>query len=434
MGQIMRYWKWPEKRKAIPGYQDERYGQVEASKKLTYDWTKMPAAPSAVSDEISRLLFDAGLAQKMGYSPSGSWSSLDAVRDAFRDYFEYSRDVVMRFKSDYDSDDWASMIQADLGNDRPVFYRGADRNNNNGHFFVLDGYKKSNNETQYHVNWGWHPDGSGVDGWFALDALIPEGQSNFTGYQMALFNVHPNQDNPDEVEGSDLMIQSVSTNKPSIERGERVLLQVRIKNQGKSESPDSVAHWYLSADSTIDAEDTELGTKAVAALAPGATKFLRKSLQINQKDGVYYLGVCMDAVADETDTTNQCSKGVKLTVAAKPDVKPEPEPKPEPKPDVKPEPKPEPKPVIEPKPEPKPEPEPVIEPKPEPKPEPVVEPIPEFKPEPVVAPESQPDMDTEEIDENKIFFDILGFDFDWDIDQWFHSWFDDADFGFGLFK
>lgn len=429
MGQIMRFWKWPKKRNPIPGYTDNRYGKLKASDKLTYDWTKMPAAPKAVSDEISRLLFDAGLAQKMGYSPSGSWSSLDGVRDAFRDYFKYSSDVVMAFKSDYKSDRWATMIQSDLDNHRPVFYRGADRHNNNGHFFVLDGYKKANNRTEYHVNWGWHPGAGGADGWFALDSLTPEGQGNFTGYQMALFRVHPDRnDVEEEPAGSDLAIASASVSKRTITQGGTVVLQASIKNQGASESAASTVHYYLSTNRAIDVDDAELGTGAVNALAPDAIQAVRKTVKIDRNSGTYYLGVCVDTVADETNTNNQCSKGIKLTVKAKvtpkPDPKPDPEPEPEPKPKPDPEPKPKPDPVVKPKPKP----EPVVEPAPEPEPVVTPEPEPVVDPEPVVAPETQPD--TEETDETEpVLFDILEFGFDWDMDQWFQDWFGETDFG-----
>ena len=118
--------------------------------------------------------------------------------------------------------------------------------------------------------------------------------------------------------------------------------------------------------------------------------------------------------------------------APKPDVKPEPKPtpKPTPKPDVKPEPAPAPKPVPDVRPAPRPNVTPTSDVKPTPKPD--VAPEPEAKPD--VKPEPKSDMDTEEIDENEVFFDVLGFGFDWDIDQWFHDWFDDIDFGFNLLR
>jgi hypothetical protein len=461
MGQIMRYWKWPKKRKPIPGYNDKTYGSLSASKKLTYDWDKMPAAPSAVSTEISHLLFDAGLAQKMGYSARGSWSSLDGVRDAFRDYFNYSDEVSMRFRSDYNAAQWASMIQEDLSKKRPVFYRGADHHNNNGHFFVIDGLKKKSGGTEYHINWGWHPDGSGADGWFALDALTPEGGANFTGYQMALVHVFPSRG---EVEtAADLTAVSASVNSVTITEGQSVTFRAIVKNQGDGDADKTTVTYYLSLDETMDSEDIQVAKGSIPALGAGEKKVIRKTMVLDRSKGAYYLGACVATVDGERDTANQCTNGVRLNIVAKPHKKPKTDPvkKPEPKQkkivkekpkkeEKKPEHKKQPphqkvetKPVVDDKPikiE-RPEQDPIVAPKPTPQVKkkehkhPVVKPTPEVEQpqeheKPFVEPTPEPIVQTrpeETVESDPLSFEMPDLDKLFDFD--FKKWFKDFDFG-----
>ena len=73
--------------------------------------------------------------------------------------------------------------------------------------------------------------------------------------------------------------------------------------------------FYLSTDATIATSDTEVGTDAVGALSAGATTS-SQSLDLNAPStpGIYYYGACVDAVAGESDTTNNCSSAVSVDV------------------------------------------------------------------------------------------------------------------------
>ena len=87
------------------------------------------------------------------------------------------------------------------------------------------------------------------------------------------------------------------------------VLFATIQNDGDGASPATTLRYYRSTDETITTADMAVGTDAVAGLA--ASEFSRESLdvQLPSSPGTYYYGVCVDAVAGESDTTNNCSKG-----------------------------------------------------------------------------------------------------------------------------
>ena len=74
--------------------------------------------------------------------------------------------------------------------------------------------------------------------------------------------------------------------------------------------------YYRSDDATIDATDTEVGTDAVDGLAASGASAASIDLAAPSDAGTYYYGACVDAVTGESDTGNNCSAAVSITVAA----------------------------------------------------------------------------------------------------------------------
>ena len=58
----------------------------------------------------------------------------------------------------------------------------------------------------------------------------------------------------------------------------------------------------------------EAGRAAVGALAATETSSESISLTAPSTAGTYYYGACVDAVTDESDTTNNCSGSLDFTV------------------------------------------------------------------------------------------------------------------------
>ena len=91
-------------------------------------------------------------------------------------------------------------------------------------------------------------------------------------------------------------------------------LTTRLENEGEGPSAATTLRYYRSDDTTITTSDTEVGTKEVEALAAGAIVHKRIDLTAPSTPGTYYYGSCVDAVPDESDTTNNCTRATTLVV------------------------------------------------------------------------------------------------------------------------
>ena len=78
-------------------------------------------------------------------------------------------------------------------------------------------------------------------------------------------------------------------------------------------------HYYSSADATIETSDTEVGSRDyVGYLDASETSDESIRLTAPSSPGTYYYGACVDAVSNESDTGNNCSSAVEVTVGAAP--------------------------------------------------------------------------------------------------------------------
>ncbi len=91
---------------------------------------------------------------------------------------------------------------------------------------------------------------------------------------------------------------------------------VRLENEGDGESAATTLRYYQSEDDTITSSDTEVGTDDIDALAPGTIIHERLDLTAPSETGTYYFGACVDAVPEETDTSNNCTWATSVTVPA----------------------------------------------------------------------------------------------------------------------
>ena len=105
---------------------------------------------------------------------------------------------------------------------------------------------------------------------------------------------------------------SVSNSSPAI--GASFTLSATVNNVGGGASAATTLRYYRSTDATITTADTAVGTGAVAELAASGTGSGSVDLTAPASPGTYYYGACVDAVAGESDTTNNCSTSVEVTV------------------------------------------------------------------------------------------------------------------------
>ena len=117
---------------------------------------------------------------------------------------------------------------------------------------------------------------------------------------------------PDAVVGT----PAVSTATP--DAGAPLTLSATVHNQGNGASGSTRLQFYRSSDSTITSADSGVGSDAVPGLSASESAGGELSLTAPAAPGTYYYGACVDPVSGESDTTNNCSSAVTVTVGAPP--------------------------------------------------------------------------------------------------------------------
>ena len=115
----------------------------------------------------------------------------------------------------------------------------------------------------------------------------------------------------------DLVVDSFTiTLGPTLETspGALVKLNQRVANVGDAASAATTVRYYRSTDATITTSDTQVSTDAVPELAASSRSVEAENERLPTAPGTYYYGACVDAVAGESNTANNCSRSVKVTV------------------------------------------------------------------------------------------------------------------------
>ena len=112
----------------------------------------------------------------------------------------------------------------------------------------------------------------------------------------------------------DLVVDSptVSNSNPAV--GISLTLSATIRNQGKGQSAATTLRFYRSTDGTISASDTEVGSRDVSGMAASRSQRLFFEDHAPSSAGTYYYGACVESVSGESDTGNNCSAAVTVTV------------------------------------------------------------------------------------------------------------------------
>ncbi len=173
LGQIMRYHAYPNHGKGTSAYQWNDQALKVDFLYSSYDWSLMTdkltveGVTEEQKDETARFLYEVGVSMRMDYRVGSSWAFTNRVVTAMKEYYRFDPALRNVYKNGYSEEDWNQLIQTELLEERPVFYRGAQENGSGGHFFVVDG---QDSDGYFHVNWGW---GGSSDGYFYLNNLTP---------------------------------------------------------------------------------------------------------------------------------------------------------------------------------------------------------------------------------------------------------------------
>ena len=147
-----------------------------------------------------------------------------------------------------------------------------------------------------------------------VDSVTGESDTtnNCSGSVQVTVSAPPPPTNPDLVVG----LPSVSDG--SLETGDSFTLSATVENAGDGASAATTLRYYRSTDATVTTSDAEVGTDAVGGLSAGASSPESIGLTAPSTAATYYYGACVDSVTGESDTTNNCSGSVQVTVSAPP--------------------------------------------------------------------------------------------------------------------
>ncbi|MCY3818444.1 MAG: leucine-rich repeat domain-containing protein [Gammaproteobacteria bacterium] len=113
----------------------------------------------------------------------------------------------------------------------------------------------------------------------------------------------------------DLVVDRPSVDDANPDAGDRIVVRATVRNRGDADSAATVLRWYRSGDSMISNNDMRVGTDPVSRLAPSSTSPESITLTVPSEAGTYYYGGCVDSVSGESNTGNNCSSGVRVSVS-----------------------------------------------------------------------------------------------------------------------
>jgi hypothetical protein len=191
MGQIMKYYNFPDQGVLSYSYTHPTYGiQSVSFKDSTLHWESMGTTAYA-SDYLSvaSLLYQIGISVEMDYGITGSGARTNAIPWAFTTYFNYDpTSIELAYKSDYDDNAWKELLKAELFASRPLCYGG--NTELVGHQWVCDGWRSG--DDMFHMNWGWS---GSSNGWYKIGALNPWGGGSYNQNNDVIKGIKPG--NPD---------------------------------------------------------------------------------------------------------------------------------------------------------------------------------------------------------------------------------------------
>ena len=164
-----------------------------------------------------------------------------------------------------------------------------------------------------------HPAGKALDDDCAFCDLF----DLFDTQQEEAEQAEPDSTSNNATSGPDLIIQSPSVSDNTLTPGQMFTLKATVQNQGDQPAAATTLRYYRSNNATITASDTQVSTDAVGELTASATHADSLALTAPTEALTYFYGACVDPVADESNTDNNCSTAVRTTVSGTGETAPE---------------------------------------------------------------------------------------------------------------
>ena len=118
----------------------------------------------------------------------------------------------------------------------------------------------------------------------------------------------------------DLIVSTFTVDNSSPVTGQYFTLNATVNNQGNGSSSSTTLRYYRSTDATITSSDAIISTAgipgylSVDGLSPSGSEAKTARTPAPYTLGTYYYGACVETVTGESDTTNNCSEAVTVTV------------------------------------------------------------------------------------------------------------------------
>ena len=118
--------------------------------------------------------------------------------------------------------------------------------------------------------------------------------------------------------GPDLTFTGLAPVSATLKPGESATFTFHVRNQGTVASGATRIRAMRSPNPIISARDTEIGSYSFASLRAKEERAFPLTISVNagSAPGTIYIGLCVNAVTDESNTRNNCSDGARLTIAA----------------------------------------------------------------------------------------------------------------------
>lgn len=182
MSQVMYYYRWPVTGVGSHCYTPWGYPEQCADfANTTYKWDEMLNAIGFPDTAVATLIWHAGIAVNMMYSPTGSGAYSEDALTAMINTFRYSPNAHLVSRDGTSTDQYNSILRDNLDHKRVMYYDGYGTG---GHAFNVDGYQGTD---YFHFNWGWS---GSFNGYFYLNNLNPGGD-DFTNGQRAMVELYP---------------------------------------------------------------------------------------------------------------------------------------------------------------------------------------------------------------------------------------------------
>ncbi len=114
----------------------------------------------------------------------------------------------------------------------------------------------------------------------------------------------------------DLIVESPSVSDSTLTMGQSFTLQATVRNQGSGQAAATTLRYYQSLNATISSSDTRVGSDAIGSLNTSSSSVESISLNAPSSAGTYYYGACVSSVSGESNTNNNCSRAVRVTVSS----------------------------------------------------------------------------------------------------------------------